>query len=218
MGPTTASVLAQRARAPALHPMSFTEDTMNEQSVEVGGLPAEPHDHICALYRGRDERDGLMMPFLKAGLRAGDACLCLATDGEGGELVASLSPEHDVSRLVVTEPRDAHMRTGTFTPEPMLAFLHDWSRSAFEEDNLDFARVVADMSWGLPLVSAPFIDDLTDYETRATEWARSYPQSCVCMYDLDRFGGNVIFAVMRAHPKVWISGVVVENPYYQSVE
>lgn len=191
------------------------DDQQASQKTVVGGLPAEPGDHICALYRGRAERDQLMLPFLKSGLQAGDACLCLATDGETDELVSMLSPDHDVSRLVVTEPRDAHMRTGDFTPELMLEFLRDWSRNAFEGDNLDFARVAADMSWGLTLVSAPFIEDLTDYERRATAWARSYRQACVCMYDLDQFGGNVIFAVMKAHPKVWISGLVVENPYFQ---
>ncbi|MDT7706196.1 MAG: hypothetical protein QOG20_1803 [Pseudonocardiales bacterium] len=184
----------------------------------VGGIPAEPFDHICALYRGRDERDRLMMPFLRAGLREGDACLCLATDGESVELRSVLGRDHEVSKLIVTEPRNAYLRTGAFSGEPMLEFLREWSRSCFEEDGRKFARLAADMSWALPLVSDPFLEDLTAYEARATVWARSYPQSCVCMYDLDRFGGNAVFSVMRAHPKVWMSGVILENPYYIRVD
>jgi len=74
--------------------------------------------------------------------------------------------------------------------------------------------VIADMSWALPLVSVSFIGDLSDYEARVTQWARSYPQTCVCMYDLDRFDGYVIMAVIKAHPKVLMSGVVVETPYF----
>ena len=27
----------------------------------------------------------------------------------------------------------------------------------------------------------------------------------------------MIFAVMQAHPKVWMSGVILENPYYLRV-
>jgi hypothetical protein len=191
---------------------------MAQAPAQVGGIAVQPFDHICALYRGRAERDRLMLPFLEDGLEAGDACLCLAADGESAELASMLGREHDISRLIVTEPRHAYIRTGVFEPESMLQFLHDWSRTCFETDGRDFARLVADMSWGLPLVSQPFLDDLSDYEARATVWARSYPQSCVCMYDLDHFGGNVIFAVMQAHPKVWMSGVIVENPYYLRVD
>lgn len=186
----------------------------NPAEAEVGGIAAQPFDHVCALYRGRAERDRLMLPFLKDGLEAGDACLCLATDGESANLASLLGRDHDVSRLIVTEPRNSYLRRGVFDPEWMLAFVEDWARTCFETDGRDFARLVADMSWGLPMVSQPFIEDLSAYEARVTLWARSYPQSLVCMYDLDHFGGNVIFAVMQAHPKVWMSGVIVENPYY----
>jgi hypothetical protein len=33
--------------------------------------------HLCALYSGPVERDDLLMPFVQAGLREGDKCLCL---------------------------------------------------------------------------------------------------------------------------------------------
>ena len=32
-------------------------------------------------------------------------------------------------------------------------------------------------------------------------------------YDLDRFDGDVIVPVVRAHPKVWMNGVVLTTPY-----
>ena len=49
--------------------------------------------------------------------------------------------------------------------------------------------------------------------TAVTRWTRAYRQTGVCMYDLDRFGGDVIVAMVRTHPKVLINGVIVENPY-----
>ena len=30
---------------------------------------------------------------------------------------------------------------------------------------------------------------------------------------MDLFGGDVIVARVMSHPKVWIEGVIVENPY-----
>lgn len=75
------------------------------------------------------------------------------------------------------------------------------------------------MSWARPLVDAPgFVMDLTRYETRFNLWARRHPQVTACMYDLDRFGGDVIVLIVRAHPMVWMSGVVLTNPHYLQSE
>ncbi len=183
----------------------------------LGGLPLEPYDHLCAFYRGRVERDELMYSHLREGLSAGHVCLCLVTEGERDavpEVLAAADPDLDLGLLDVTVPSETYLRTGAFEPDYMLQVIDDWSRTTFGEREGQFARVIADMSWALPLVSASFIGDLSDYEARATHWARSYPQTCVCMYDLDRFEGNVIMAVIKAHPKVLMSGLVVENPYF----
>jgi hypothetical protein len=34
------------------------------------------------------------------------------------------------------------------------------------------------------------------------------------MYDLDHFGGGVVVPMIRAHLRVWLSGLVIENPYH----
>jgi hypothetical protein len=39
----------------------------------LGGAPV--HDHLCAFYRGRAERDRLVLDYLQEGLRAGNTCL-----------------------------------------------------------------------------------------------------------------------------------------------
>jgi hypothetical protein len=40
----------------------------------VGGLEAEPGDHICGMLSGEVERDQVLIPFLQAGLASGDKC------------------------------------------------------------------------------------------------------------------------------------------------
>jgi MEDS: MEthanogen/methylotroph, DcmR Sensory domain len=49
----------------------------------VGNL--ERGTHLCALYSGPVERDDLLMPFVQAGLREGDKCLCLIDQVEPQE-------------------------------------------------------------------------------------------------------------------------------------
>lgn len=62
--------------------------------------------------------------------------------------------------------------------------------------------------------SAPVLNDFLAYERKATRFCRSYPQVALCLYDLDLFGGNVIFPVMKMHPRVLVSGILLDNPYY----
>jgi MEDS: MEthanogen/methylotroph, DcmR Sensory domain len=54
----------------------------------------------------------------------------------------------------------------------------------------------------LPHVSNGFISDLVSYEARVARWTRAYRQIGVCLYDLDRFGGDVIVSMVNSHAKV----------------
>lgn len=36
----------------------------------------------------------------------------------------------------------------------------------------------------------------------------------LCLYDLDRFRGDLIVDIMRTHPKVLMGSTVLENLYY----
>ena len=45
---------------------------MPARTITINGLQARPGDHICAFYRGREERDRLLVPYLQEGLRHKD--------------------------------------------------------------------------------------------------------------------------------------------------
>ena len=59
-------------------------------SMGIPGIEVDPGTHICALYSGRAERDRLLFPFLKEGIREGDKCLCLIDDAEPAEFATAL--------------------------------------------------------------------------------------------------------------------------------
>jgi hypothetical protein len=52
------------------------------------------------------------------------------------------------------------------------------------------------------------------YEARLNEFIPSYPQVILCMYDLERFGAEVLMDTLRTHPMVIVDGMVHDNPYY----
>lgn len=185
----------------------------------VGGMSLASGDHICALYRGQEERDQLITPFFADGLHEGQACVFLAPEREGRAFRDRLTmsmPEARRARaeLQVKPPEESYLQNGTFDGDSMLDLLYSWSHSTFAKGNSNLARLAADMSWARPLVRPAFTDELIRYEARATRWLRSYPQIGICMYDLDKFGGDMIIPLVKAHPRVWLNGMVVENPYY----
>jgi hypothetical protein len=200
-----------------------------EQTVTIGGLPVRTHEHVCVLYRGADQRDELMVEFLAEGVHRGDRCYCMITPDNHQRIDAAVSARNerpadgavseDAGRIDFVAPAGSHVRGGEFVSECMLQFWEDWGTATFVSDGVAHARIAADMSWAKPLVDAPgFVMDLERYETRFTLWARRYPQVTTCMYDLDKFDGDVIVPIVRAHPMVWMNGVVLTNPYYMQSE
>ena len=49
----------------------------NRVALGIGGLEAEPGDHICGVFSSEAQRDQVLIPFLQAGLASGDKCICV---------------------------------------------------------------------------------------------------------------------------------------------
>jgi len=77
-----------------------------------------------------------------------------------------------------------------------------------------FARAITDLSWVKTALTGPAIDDFMSYEVQATRYARAFPQVALCLYDLDKFRGDVIIPALKVHPKVFFGGMLLENPYF----
>lgn len=184
-----------------------------DREVTLGGAALAPGDHLCVFHRGRAARDRLLIPFLAEGLLAGDAVLYLAAEGEREDFRERLARAGD---LVLTEPETGHLRDGEFAPDELFAMLDGWSRRKLGTGDRPFGRIVGDMSWAAPRLSSALVDALLAEEVAVTAWGQSFPQVVLCLYDLDLFGGDLVVPLIKAHPKVWMAGKLVENPYYSS--
>jgi hypothetical protein len=100
----------------------------------------------------------------------------------------------------------------------MLSFWADWGEDTFTHKGHRFGRAVSDISWAEDLFPSPVLDDYLGYEVLATRYARMYPQVALCLFDLEKFRGDVILPVLKVHPKVFFGGVLIENPYYVDPE
>jgi MEDS: MEthanogen/methylotroph, DcmR Sensory domain len=194
---------------------------MASRSVTINGLRAATGDHICAFYRGREERDRLLVPFLREGVRAGDVCMCIIGARDHRPLRRSILEGSDDKGAELLELRDSeetYLTGGSFSAERMLANWRDWGEDIFVRRGKAFARAATDLSWMQTADNRPAIDDFMSYEVQATRYARAYPQVALCLYDLDRFRGDVIIPALKVHPKVFFGGMLLENPYFVDVD
>src|SRR4051812_11128956 len=191
---------------------------MNSLNLGVPGVGAvSPGTHFCALYSGPAERDRLMFPFLEEGLRHGDKCLCLIDDVEPAlvrdQVVGQPGPQYSrrSAQLDVERASDAYLRSGEFKVEDMMSFLSE-SVDAAIGDEFDLLRAAGEMSWVLP--GPPGWEDLFRYESAVNQAVEHQPAILICLYDLEKFGADMLVEVLFTHPKVLLDRTVIDNPHY----
>ena len=183
------------------------------------GVTLHNGDHICAFYRGNDGRDEILLPFLRAGLDAGDFCTAVLDQVEPKELLAELNDSADgspIDGLDLLRSSDAYLSGGGFDKEAMINFWDTSLRRGLADGRHQFARSCGEMSWSLqPL---PGVDSLVEYESQLNRFLPRYPQVIMCLYDLDLFDGQVVVNLLRTHPKLLLCGSLLDNPYYLEPE
>jgi hypothetical protein len=189
--------------------------------VYFGGMTLAPKDHVCGFYRGRAERDRLLFPFLSDGLMCGQPCIYFAAEDERTDVAERVrndcSGGIDPALFEVHEPEGGYLRSGEFAPSPLLEGLTAWADGHISSGDAEFARIIGDMSWAGPMLSPGLISQLFHSEVAMTGWVHLRPQIvAVCLYDLDLFSGDLIIPMVKAHPKVWMNGAMIENPYYMA--
>ncbi len=190
---------------------------MFESAVSGSSLRMDPGDHICAFYRQSEERDAIMLPFLRDGLTAGHKCVCVVDSCDPQHVLDQLDGDPEVDgraedALEVLDAEQTYLASGGFLPEQMLTFWNAKSASSLEGGEYDFVRNIGDMTWAHK--QKPGVDDLVAYESELNRLVGRFPQVNLCLYDLSRCSGELALDVLRTHPKVLMSGMVLENPYY----
>jgi hypothetical protein len=183
------------------------------------GVTISPGDHICAFYRGAEQRDAVLVPFLREGIQAGDKCICVMDDPETHQVIGPLAQDLDVEESMRSGQFDlmssdaAYLPGGYFSTERMLTFWEQGVSTAVRQAGFTFVRAVGEMTWALR--DLPGVEQLVTYEARLNRFLPRYPQVVLCLYDLERFAdGQALMELLRTHPKVLLSGQLLDNPWY----
>jgi hypothetical protein len=182
----------------------------------IDDIGLAPGSHVCAFYRGDADRDRLLTGYLGAGLAAGDKCICVVDSAYTARRLESLSrscgdPGPGGAQMDIHLPESTYLAGGEFTTSHMLSFWTENMNKA-EIQGYSFYRLAGEMTWALRDV--PGVEHLIGYESELNRVTPSYPVIVLCLYDLDRFSGEIVVNVVKTHPQVLVQGILVENPYY----
>jgi hypothetical protein len=182
----------------------------------VPGIRFRPGDHICAFHFGGAERDHLVRAFLQAGMRAGEKCLGIVDGGDPDAvhdaLCAAVGCTNCEDWFAVERADDVYLAGGGFSKEAMLAYLDAAATAAVDEGDYPCWRIVGEMSWVLR--HPGLAGELFAYESAVNDIADRHSQVLMCLYDLERFGADMLIDILRTHPKLLLGGLLIDNPNY----
>jgi hypothetical protein len=187
----------------------------------VNGLEAEVGDHICGLYAGQAQRDQVVIPFLEAGLVAGDKCICVIDETDPANIFKQLGRSADTAapaaarQLEVIRAADLYLRSGHFSADEIIGAWKAAIADAMYDGRFDLVRAVE--TWSRRDV-VPDMHELLVLESEMNRYLPLYPQVVVCLYDIDRFGAGIIVNLLKTHPRMLVGEMLVENPYYLTPE
>jgi hypothetical protein len=190
------------------------------ESVALGvlGISVPAGTHLCVFVRGSSGLEDIVLPFLAEGIRANDRCLCILESRVPSDVLSRLALQVDVGPSVATgqlelaTPPEAYLRSGQFSTEDMLGYWADEAAATRSRGNFSLTRATGEMPsiLGHPAGRAEFFR----YESMLNTVIPKYPQIILCLYDLERFGAEVLMDALRTHPMVVVDGMVHDNPYY----
>jgi hypothetical protein len=184
------------------------------QAPQTPSLGFRTGDHVCAFYNGHgNSLDEIIVDYLSDGLRAQDRCFCMV---DAPSSVRDRIPPELVSRdgiLDVLTEDEAYMPDGSFSSGAFIDNMETMIRKAFASGYQRF-RAVGDETFLIR--NGVDLNEWFAAEERLNEIVPDYPHFFFCLYDLDLFDGDTVMHVFKTHPRVYLNGMVIANPYYLS--
>jgi MEDS: MEthanogen/methylotroph, DcmR Sensory domain len=191
----------------------------DNQPIRFAGSELGAQRHICAFFHSPDEEYRVVLPFIKDGFDCGhkafhvvDPKLCHEHRQRLGSAGIDVPAAEQSGQFDLRNWNDVYLRDGRFDQDRMLALIQKEVVEGDRQNGFALTRMVAHVEWALE--KQPGVDDLVEYEARVNYiWPR-YKDAVICVYDLTKFGGDIVMDILRTHPMVLIGGIIQENPFF----
>ena len=189
--------------------------------IRLCGSTLRNRAHICAFFNTPDDEYRVLLPFVNDGLECGEKAFHIVDPQRCDEHLQRLASAgievtalHRSGQLELRDWTDTHLRDGQFDQSRTLA-LFEQIRTDARQQGFPLVRFITHIKWALETELG--VDALLEYEAKANEtWLRQDGpvDPVICMYDLTKFGGEIVVDVMRTHPMIIIDGILQENPFF----
>ena len=186
---------------------------MGSPAPDTADVDFQVGDHVCAFYNGGGSAlDDIVVDYLSKGLQAGNKCAYLSFADTASSVRDRIPPEL-MSREDILQFYTENQAESGFSVEAGLRALEAIAEEALS-DGYDRLWLIGDANFVARDLPPGSMKTWFTYEAEVIELAPRYPQFIMCLYDLDQWAGELIMSVLKTHPRVFVNGLVLNNPYY----
>jgi hypothetical protein len=186
---------------------------MGSRAPDIADLDFQVGDHVCAFYNGGGSiLDDIVVDYASKGLRAGNKCACLSFADTASSVRDRIPPEL-MSREDILQFITENQAEGGFSVEAGLHALEAMAKEALS-DGYGRLWLLGDATFVARDLPPTSMKTWFTYEAAVVELAPRYPQFIMCLYDLDQWTGELVMSVLKTHPRIFVNGLVLDNPYY----
>jgi MEDS: MEthanogen/methylotroph, DcmR Sensory domain len=187
------------------------------EPIRIAGTTLGEYPHICAFFHAPEEEYRVLLPFIKEGFERGEKAFHVVDPKQRDDHVRriesagiDMSDVEENGQFELRNWDEVYIRDGHFDQNRLLvlvpAVLEDAKQRGFR-----LTHLVTHMEWSLE--DRPGVNDLVEFEARLNLLPR-FRDPVVCVYDLAKFGADVVIDVMCTHPMIIIGGILQENPFF----
>ena len=190
---------------------------MSNLDFGLADIPLASGDHLCVLYSGADERNAILGAYVSAGLAAGHRCLCVVEADDQPGLLAAVTDGRDAKGYVDSEQLEfvtaanSYLAGTSFSITDTLAMWTDRADLALDEGFSEL-RGAGDAN-GL-VGHEETLTGFAAYDSELNHITIGRSLTILCLWDLQRFRGNVIADLLRTHRRMILGGRVIDSPYF----
>ncbi|MFA6608681.1 MAG: MEDS domain-containing protein [Candidatus Paceibacterota bacterium] len=199
--------------------------TISQEESILRGYPIKKvgvHDHLCLIYKNKEEQFATVIPFIRIGLERGEKCIYVADENTTTDVIEAMNKEGvdtetaiKKGSLKIINKKDTYLRLGYFDPDEMIEFLTESIKQA-KEEGYSALRVTGEMTWVLS--GEPGTEKLLEYEAKLNRFLQKNDCSALCQYNYKRFDPSVLIGVISTHPIVFVENTLCNNFYYIPTE
>jgi hypothetical protein len=178
----------------------------------------EDGNHICAIYKDREQLFAQAIPYILAGLEAHKKCVYVYDENVPETIIQELKKSNphidtylNLHQLELIPSGTTYLNNGHFDSEVMTTMIEKIIAEALKSGYVG-VQGLSEMTWisGHPTD----MNKLIEYESKLNMQFDTLKINLMCQYHEGRFSQEILANIIRTHKYVALYGNLYENKYF----